>query len=318
MSSTGSATRKCRCRCSASVAAAVHAVRRPRACYILAIAVALLVVCARRRRGGRALALRACRCSRSSRTSRRRRRPGIDHARWKLRAIALSGAIAGAAGGLYAVVLLVVTPASVFGMLASAQALIVDAVRRRRHALGPGDRRAVLIPLSEILHAELGNVPAGHPGRRATASPSSSSSCSRRRASLTANARACVARRKARPQPGRPRSALDARSPTSRAAAPRATRRAHARGARPRRMRSAACRRGAGRRASPCRTGEILGIIGPNGAGKTTLFNVLNGLSRRPRAACASRAASSSACRRTRSAASASAARSRSCGRSRA
>ena len=37
----------------------------------------------------------------------------------------LSGAIAGAVGGFYAVVLLVVTPESVFGMLVSAQALTV-------------------------------------------------------------------------------------------------------------------------------------------------------------------------------------------------
>ena len=35
---------------------------------------------------------------------------GIDTLRWKLRAIMLSGAIAGAVGGFYAVVLLVVTP----------------------------------------------------------------------------------------------------------------------------------------------------------------------------------------------------------------
>ena len=47
----------------------------------------------------------------------------IDTLAWKLRAIAFSGAIAGVVGGFYAVVLLVVTPQSVFGMLVSAQAL---------------------------------------------------------------------------------------------------------------------------------------------------------------------------------------------------
>ena len=66
---------------------------------------------------------------------------GIDTLAWKLRAIALSGAIAGAVGAFYAVVLLVVTPVSVFGMLVSAQALTVTHVRRRRHGLGSGDRR---------------------------------------------------------------------------------------------------------------------------------------------------------------------------------
>ena len=50
---------------------------------------------------------------------------GIDALRWKLKAIMVSGAIAAAAGGFYAVVLLVVTPLTVFGMLTSAQALIV-------------------------------------------------------------------------------------------------------------------------------------------------------------------------------------------------
>ena len=50
---------------------------------------------------------------------------GIDTLRWKLKAITVSGAIAGTVGGFYAVVLLVVTPPSVFGMLVSAQALTV-------------------------------------------------------------------------------------------------------------------------------------------------------------------------------------------------
>src|SRR5882724_5557338 len=44
---------------------------------------------------------------------------GIDTLRWKMRAIMLSGALAAAAGGLYAVVLLVVTPDSVFGIITS-------------------------------------------------------------------------------------------------------------------------------------------------------------------------------------------------------
>ena len=66
---------------------------------------------------------------------------GINTLAWKLRAISLSGAIAGAIGAFYAVVLLVVTPQSVFGMLVSAQALDGRDVRRRRHGLGTGDRK---------------------------------------------------------------------------------------------------------------------------------------------------------------------------------
>src|SRR6202048_2648377 len=45
---------------------------------------------------------------------------GIDTWLWKMRAIMLSGGLAAMAGGLYAVVLLVVTPETVFGMLVSA------------------------------------------------------------------------------------------------------------------------------------------------------------------------------------------------------
>src|SRR5260370_647096 len=50
---------------------------------------------------------------------------GINTWRWKMLALMLSGALGAMAGGLYAVVLLVVTPETVFGMLGSAQALIL-------------------------------------------------------------------------------------------------------------------------------------------------------------------------------------------------
>ncbi|HEY8333759.1 MAG TPA: branched-chain amino acid ABC transporter ATP-binding protein/permease [Tardiphaga sp.] len=81
---------------------------------------------------------------------------GIDTLSWKLRSIALSGAIAGAVGAFYAVVLLVVTPPSVFGMLVSAQALTVSMFGGVGTVWGPLIGAAVLVPVSEILHAELG------------------------------------------------------------------------------------------------------------------------------------------------------------------
>ena len=81
---------------------------------------------------------------------------GIDTLRWKLRAIALSGAMAGATGSFYAVVLLVVTPASVFGMLVSAQALTVTMFGGVGTVWGPIIGAAFLIPVGEILHAEFG------------------------------------------------------------------------------------------------------------------------------------------------------------------
>jgi branched-chain amino acid transport system permease protein len=86
---------------------------------------------------------------------------GIDTLRWKLKAIALSGAIAGATGAFYAVVLLVVTPVSVFGMLVSAQALTVTMFGGVGTVWGPIIGAAILVPLGEILHAELG---ARYPG----------------------------------------------------------------------------------------------------------------------------------------------------------
>lgn len=81
---------------------------------------------------------------------------GIDALAWKLRSIVLSGAIAGAVGAFYAVVLLVVTPPSVFGMLVSAQALTVAMFGGVGTVWGPLIGAAVLIPVGEILNAELG------------------------------------------------------------------------------------------------------------------------------------------------------------------
>jgi ABC-type branched-subunit amino acid transport system permease subunit len=82
---------------------------------------------------------------------------GINPRAWKLRAIALSGALTAMAGGLYAVVLLIVTPPSVFGMLASAQPLIVTLFGGIATVAGPVLGALILVPLGETLHAELGN-----------------------------------------------------------------------------------------------------------------------------------------------------------------
>src|ERR1700730_18612639 len=76
----------------------------------------------------------------------------------------LSGAVAAAAGGLYAGVLLVVTPDSVFGVLTSAQALVVALFGGVGTLWGPVIGAAILIPLSETLQAELGDVIPGIQG----------------------------------------------------------------------------------------------------------------------------------------------------------
>ena len=82
---------------------------------------------------------------------------GINTLAWKLRAVTLSGAIAGAVGGFYAVVLLVVTPQSVFGMLVSAQALTVAMFGGVGTVWGPVIGSVILIPLAETLNAEAGS-----------------------------------------------------------------------------------------------------------------------------------------------------------------
>jgi branched-chain amino acid transport system permease protein len=86
---------------------------------------------------------------------------GIDTLKWKLCAITLSGAMASAVGAFYAVVLLVVTPVSVFGMLVSAQALTVTLFGGVGTVWGPVIGAAILIPTAEMLHAELGHIVPG-------------------------------------------------------------------------------------------------------------------------------------------------------------
>ena len=81
---------------------------------------------------------------------------GINPFQWKLRALVLSGAIAAVAGGLYAVVLVIVTPHSVFGMLVSAQALIFTMFGGVGLVAGPVLGALILLPLGELLNATMG------------------------------------------------------------------------------------------------------------------------------------------------------------------
>jgi ABC-type branched-subunit amino acid transport system ATPase component/ABC-type branched-subunit amino acid transport system permease subunit len=206
---------------------------------------------------------------------------GINTLAWKLRAIALSGAIAGAIGGFYAVVLLVVTPQSVFGMLVSAQALTVAMFGGVGTVWGPVIGAVILIPLAEILNAEAGSRLPGIQGvifglaiicvillapeglfwkirdllrkRPVSSAP----------ASRTAHDPSVVIALPSRAVP-RDRSSepadviLEVRNLS----------------------RSFGGLKAVQGVSFKLRRNEILGIIGPNGAGKTTLFNLLNGFLR--------------------------------------
>ena len=196
---------------------------------------------------------------------------GIDTRAWKLRAIAVSGALGGAGGGLYAVSLLVVTPETVFGMGASAQALIVAMFGGVGTLWGPVLGAAVLIPLSETLQANFGSK---LPGIQGVVFGIAIILVTRGMPQgMYWTLRDWVHRwRGPRPSP----------MPAARAEV-RPTVPAPADGA-PVLLEASAVSRSFGGLTAlssvdiTVRAHEILGIIGPNGAGKTTLFNVLNGV----------------------------------------
>jgi branched-chain amino acid transport system permease protein len=202
---------------------------------------------------------------------------GINALRWKMLAIMVSGGMAGAAGGVYAIVLLVVTPQTVFGALISAQALIVTLFGGVGVFWGPVIGAAILIPLAETLHAELGNILPGIQGVVygvaiiviILVAPDGIYWKVRDR---------LVARRAANATPS-PDTKIAAAPLSIVPAAPRAERTFSGK---PIMELQGVSRAFGGLKAVNDVTmsipeGAIYGVIGPNGAGKTTLFNVVNG-----------------------------------------
>jgi len=197
---------------------------------------------------------------------------GIDTWRWKMRAIVLSGALSAMAGGLYAVVLLVVTPETVFGMLVSAQPLILTLFGGVGSLWGPVIGAMVLVPLAEVLNAELGDFLPGIQG--VVYGVAIIAIILYAPEGVYWSLRNRLVRRRAinpRPAPGA--------QPATSVGPLTAARRAE--GSDLLVLRGIAISFG-GLRALDgidlsVREGALHGIIGPNGAGKTTLFNVING-----------------------------------------
>jgi ABC-type branched-subunit amino acid transport system ATPase component/ABC-type branched-subunit amino acid transport system permease subunit len=196
---------------------------------------------------------------------------GIDALRWKLKAIMLSGAIAAAAGGFYAVVLLVVTPLTVFGMLTSAQALIVTLFGGVATLWGPVVGSIILVPLAEILHAELGDKIPGINGVVFGAAIVAVILVAPE--GILPKLRDALARRR----PMTVRTAVSAPAfdgPAPRTSSDEVLLRVS------NLSKSFGGLRAVQEVSFEVRKGELVGIIGPNGAGKTTLFNLLNGFIR--------------------------------------
>jgi len=196
---------------------------------------------------------------------------GINAREWKMRSLVVSGMMAAVAGGFYARVLVVVTPDSVFGMLVSAQAVVVTLFGGVASVWGPLIGAAILVPLAETLQAELGTYLPGIQG--------------------VVYGFAIIAIMLLSPDGlfwtirdrwFRPKAAAPAPVPDLIPVSPPA-RRAIAQAGAPLLQVENLSRSFGGLKAVSevsfsVAEGEILGIIGPNGAGKTTLFNVLNGV----------------------------------------
>jgi branched-chain amino acid transport system permease protein len=197
---------------------------------------------------------------------------GINARLWKIRALVVSGMIAAAAGGFYACVLLVVTPDSVFGMLVSAQAVVVTLFGGVASIWGPVIGAAILVPLAESLNAELGNILPGIQGVVYGVAIIAIMLAAPDGLFWTIRDRFLKPSPPA-PLPASPAATLTV-SPQPRQTAVRDDALLNVANL----SKTFGGLRAVSDVGFEVKSGEILGIIGPNGAGKTTLFNLLCGM----------------------------------------
>ena len=194
---------------------------------------------------------------------------GINARLWKMRSLVVSGMMAAVAGGFYARVLLVITPDSVFGMIVSAQAVVVTLFGGVASVWGPVIGAAILVPLAETLQAELGTYLPGIQGVVYGIAIIAIMLLSPDGLYWTVRDR-WFRQRAPDPIPDLVPLSAPARPASVRSSAPLL------------KVESLSRAFGGLRAVSEVSFSitecEILGIIGPNGAGKTTLFNVLNGV----------------------------------------
>ena len=206
---------------------------------------------------------------------------GINPMRWKMLAMMISAAMGAAAGGLYAMVLLVVTPQTMFGALVSAQALIMALFGGVGIFWGPVIGAAVLVPLAETLNAQLGSILPGIQGVVyglaiiviTLVAPEG----------IYWRLRDFLFARRSDPSIDQAPAVLAVERVNVASASPVEGKRAKTSGVLLSLNR--ASHAFGGLKAVDgvdlkIRAGTIHGIIGPNGAGKTTLFNVINGFLR--------------------------------------
>ena len=195
---------------------------------------------------------------------------GVDAFRGKMAAYMLSAAPAAVAGAVYIhAILFIVTPEAVFGLLVISQTLVVCLVGGTGTLWGPLVGATIMVPVSEVLDATVGDRLPGVQGVVYGAAlvaillwaPEG----------LYWRARQTLRARAARSAPAR--APIVAPGDDGVAAGPAGGVLLDVRGV----SKAFLGLQALSDVSFEVREREILGVIGPNGAGKTTLFNVLNG-----------------------------------------